>query len=282
MNPDEIKSACGQFATALCFFLTGAGLITAAQSSEIVKDVGLIAGAIGVAAPAVAGLVSVASSIWRHWNQKKVPEKAVAVMPSTAVAATPGAIVNVAGKVVGLLLVGFLVLHVSAAFAQGSKTAVPLPTPAPGIPCDPLHLIPGCVGGSSTPVTQQVNTNLSALWTKIVSAKQADLQYALALAQNVNSPGSNLRATCYQALIKANQQANGTTLKNPDGTPMTAPSPDVISQFEQAAELVDNLQATAPVMSACAAAANAIGQSTTQFLTTALAAVAVKVAAPLP
>ena len=83
MNPDEIKSALGQLATAVCFLLVGAGVITTAQSSEIAKDVGALAGAIGMAIPAVLGLVNIGGSIWRHWNLKKVPEAAVVVTPAT-------------------------------------------------------------------------------------------------------------------------------------------------------------------------------------------------------
>jgi hypothetical protein len=77
MNWDEIKSAAGQLATGLCFFAAGAGLITSAQSSAVVNDVTMIVGAIGAAAPALAGVISIASSVYRHWNMKKVPETAV-------------------------------------------------------------------------------------------------------------------------------------------------------------------------------------------------------------
>jgi hypothetical protein len=188
-----------------------------------------------------------------------------------------------AAKIVGALLLAVLVLHTAPAMAQTKKTAArAVETSTSGVPCDPLSLIPGCTPTTVSTALTTNSANLQMIWNEIVSATQADLNYAEALAVNVNSPGSKLRATCYAALITANQQANGMTLKNADGTPMVAPNPAVISKFEQAAELVDNLQATAPVMSACAAAANAVAQSTTQFLTTILSAVAVKAAVPLP
>ncbi len=159
------------------------------------------------------------------------------------------------------------VLISTSAYAQTKK---------PQLPFDPLHL--NQVAASDA----QVDANLDQLWQKIVSATQADLTYAKALADNVASPGSKLRSACYGALLLANQQANGTTLVDATGKPLVAPNPDAISKFEQAAELVDNLQPTAPVMAACAPAANAVKQSVAQLLTGMLAVVAVKAVVPLP
>lgn len=80
MNRDEIKSVAGQVATAICFLLAGAGVtMTSGQSSEIVHDVTVLAESIGAAIPTVLGLISVVGSVYRHWNQKKVPETAIIV-----------------------------------------------------------------------------------------------------------------------------------------------------------------------------------------------------------
>jgi hypothetical protein len=278
MNSQETMNLVRQLLTFALAYAAGRGLISADQSSALVSD-------IVQAIPLIGGAGSILWSVYAHWNMKKVNEKSVAILPSAAVVVpAPGATVQVAGKVVGALLIGFLALHAGPAFAQGKKLAAVTTTSAPsGVPCDPLHLIPGCVGGAPNVLSPvPIDTNLAALWGKIVAATQADLTYAKALADNVNSPGSKLRSQCYAALITANQQANGSTLKNPDGTPMIAPTPAVISQFEQAAELVDNLSATAPVMSACAAAANAVGQSTIQFITGVLASVTAKAIVPIP
>ena len=142
------------------------------------------------------------------------------------------------------------------------------------IPCDPLHLLPGCAsvvtGGGSN-----ITSGEGDLWQRILAVTLPDLQYAKALADASGTPGAKLRSQCLEALITTVQQANGANLKNPDGTPMPMPTPHVVSSIEQAAEVIDNLQATSPIISSCAAAANAASVQTTQFLGALLAGVAV-------
>lgn len=137
------------------------------------------------------------------------------------------------------------------------------------VPCDPLHLIPNCVSVSG-PITPDLND----LWQKIIAAAQPDLIYAKALADSANTPGSKLRSRCLAAIIAANTQASGVNLKNPDGSPMVKPSPAIITAVEELAELIDQLQPTAPVISECAAAANAVKMGTVQFISTFLVGVA--------
>ena len=236
--------------------------------------------------PHSAYIWSVELAVEHEEARQRRPKSMAVALPTPIVAPRCGSHGNAgvsaanAAKVVGALLLGLLVLHGAPAMAQTRKAVAAPATSAAGVPCDPLSLIPGCTPSAASTALSTGSANLQTIWSEIVSATQADLTYAEALATNVNSPGGKLRATCYAAIITANSQANGMTLKNADGSPMVAPSPDVISKFEQGAELVDNLQATAPVMSACAAAANAIGQSTTQFLATLLSAVAIKAAVP--
>ncbi len=276
MNSDEKLNLLKQMMTMVFGMMTA--LMPALASSQ---NFSALETAAGTGAPALLTLGSIIWSVYSHWNMKKVPETATAVALPGGVPV--GATVSVSGitaKVVGALLLGLLVLHGAPAMAQTRKAVAAPATSAAGVPCDPLSLIPGCTPSAASTALSTGSANLQTIWSEIVSATQADLTYAEALATNVNSPGGKLRATCYAAIITANSQANGMTLKNADGSPMVAPSPDVISKFEQGAELVDNLQATAPVMSACAAAANAIGQSTTQFLATLLSAVAIKAAVP--
>ena len=171
------------------------------------------------------------------------------------------------------------------AFAQAktSKTLV-LPDPFclnPSTPgCSGIGGVGSLGGGGSS--TALAPADLQTLWGKIVGAAQADLVYAKALADNVGSPGSKLRSACYAALILANKQANGLDLVDASGTPMTIPEPHVITSVEQAAELVDNLSATAPLSATCAPAANALSQNVTQFIGAILSGVAVKTIIPLP
>jgi hypothetical protein len=166
------------------------------------------------------------------------------------------------------------------ALAQ-SKTPERQTAPAPKasaitLPCDPLNLLPGCV--SAAGVTSDVS-NSGDLWAKIVNASIADLTYAQALAKAANTVGSSLRAVCYGAILTANQQANGSNVLAADGkTPLTKPNPAVITTLEQGAEVLDELQSTAPVMVACAPAANAAKQDVLTFVSTVLAGVAVKAA----
>ncbi len=168
----------------------------------------------------------------------------------------------------------------TAALAQ-SKTPERQAAPAAKassitLPCDPLNLLPGCV--SAAGVTSDVS-NSGDLWAKIVNASIADLTYAQALAKAANTVGSGLRAGCYGAILTANQQANGGNVLAADGkTPLAKPNPAVITTLEQGAEVLDELQPTAPVMVACAPAANAAKQDVLTFVSTVLAGVAVKAA----
>lgn len=134
--------------------------------------------------------------------------------------------------------------------------------------CDLLKLLPSC---QAMP--------LEDIWKKILAPQiKADLTYAKLLADNAATPGSKLRSACYDAVLKANAQANGDAIKNTDGTPAVMPDPAVVSKLEQGAELIDNLQPTAPVMAGCAAAAQAVKVTAIQFVTGMVTLVGAKVA----
>ena len=274
MNFDQIKNAAGQLGTAIAFLLVGAGIMTVDQSADLAHNLGNLVSAIGVAIPSILGVISVVSSVYRHWNQKKVPDAATAViLPATVPVPPVGQSINLTAakglaKVVGVLLIG-LMLASSPVWAQNSpgiKSVPKITLPSP-LPFDPLGL---------NPTINATKDQVSQVWLQIKAATQADLQYALALAKNANTPGSNIRAQCYAALIVANDQSNGVGLKNADGTPMVEPDPAAVTKVEQASELLDNLGATAPLMVSCAAAANAVRQNALQFIGTVLSAVAVK------
>lgn len=169
-------------------------------------------------------------------------------------------------------LIAFFVIAMALVFSMPAMAQPKAKTPA-ALPllCDPLKLIPGCAAITATGPA----TSTGDLWQRLLAVAAPDLAYAKALADAAATPGSKLRSMCIAAIVTANSQAAGATLKNPDGTPMTPPNPDIITKLEQAAELIDNLQLTSPVMSGCAAAAVAAGQDVVTFLTTLLAGVAI-------
>ena len=126
------------------------------------------------------------------------------------------------------------------------------------LPIDPLHLNDAAPASSLSP---------SAVWDKIINKDlPADLKYAKALADNAGTQQSKLRSTCYQAMLDANAQANGINLKNLDGTAMTMPTPAVVSTLEQGAELIDNLQPSAPLIAQCAPAAQVVKMDVLTFV----------------
>lgn len=249
MNADEWKNLIPLFVTLLLPLATKYGFSTGDLTS------------------ALTGLAGIAVGVYLHWNQKKVPDTSTAIetkgVPLPVGSNLPPS--AAAAKVVGALLIGFLILHTAPAMAQ--KAA---PAPAKPPICDPLNLLPGCQG---------IVANATAtgdLWQRIISAAGPDLAYAKALADAAGTPGSKLRSTCLAAIIAANEQASGANLKNSDGSLMVMPNPNVITKLEQAAELIDNLQPTAPVISSCAPAANAAAVTVNQFLSTLLSGVALK------
>jgi hypothetical protein len=176
-----------------------------------------------------------------------------------------------------LAILGFA-LAVWPAHAQTKPAAAPK---APLIelngPCNPLgDTRPQCQAqGSPAPLGSETPQQV---WQNIIKTATADLTYAKALADNAATPNSKLRSACYAALITANQQANGVNLKNADGSPMTMPDPAVITHAEQALELIDNLQASSPLIVACAPAANAVGQGVLSFVNTVVTGAALKAA----
>jgi hypothetical protein len=95
--------------------------------------------------PAAVSGYSVCWSIYAHWNMKKVPETSTAIaLPGGAqmVGTTVGAVTAAAAKVVGALLIGFLVLSLSPPAMAANNLPFPLKpiiAPAPAAaPADPF------------------------------------------------------------------------------------------------------------------------------------------------
>lgn len=104
-------------------------------------------------------------------------------------------------------------------------------------------------------ITGNVQKDLQGLWDKLIAASIADLNYAAAMAKSANTQTSTIRLQCLNAIIALNQQASGTNLKNPDGSPMMKPDPHVFTDVESLAEVVDNLSPQGPLFVNCAGAA---------------------------
>ena len=120
--------------------------------------------------------------------------------------------------------------------------------------------------GAASVLTGNPEKDIQALWNKIVLASNADLNYAAALATSANTASSKIRLQCWSAIIALNTQANGTTLKNADGTPMVKPDPHLFTDVEQLAEVIDNLSPQGPLFTSCAGAAQLAKTNTLAFV----------------
>ena len=133
---------------------------------------------------------------------------------------------------------------------SGQASAATLPKPAlTGNPIADLKTDLRAAGATSVggaPLTGNPEKDMQALWDKIVTASNTDLTYAAALATSANTASSKVRLQCWQAIIALNQQANGATLKNNDGTAMVKPDPHLFSDAESLAEVIDNLSPQGP------------------------------------
>lgn len=221
----------------------------------------------------LSAIAALAGGAYRTWNEKQVPagERAVDVgAPSKAVvdaAHPPGNTAEVAtingmavGKIVGALLVGFLVLgSFQPAHAQLRK---------PQVTGDIIADIKANNAAGVTPAQ-----GLDATWAKMKAVSLDDLKYAKALADGVSSSRSKIRSTCYGAWIAVIEQSQGATA-GANGQPLGAPpDPALFTKFEQAVQVADNLQPDSPFMVACQPAANLLKQSILQFVTSAVGGV---------
>lgn len=155
MNDQEKMNAARQFLTMFFSMLTVAVPALANSQQYSAVTTGIL-----TALPALATLYSIAWSIYAHWNMKKVPENATAmILPTPPPAA--GTTINLApltglAKVVGVLLFAFLVAlsfamptHAAQKGFQFPKVkpitlpqiASPVPIPSPQKLVDPLTFL---------------------------------------------------------------------------------------------------------------------------------------------
>lgn len=127
--------------------------------------------------------------------------------------------------------------------------ATPADTPTTRCPLifDPLKLC-GVLTGKPQDDIQRVAD-------RIRLATDADIKYAIAKATAANTPASQVRLTCLNAIKEAHDQASGAGLKNPDGSEWTRPDPAAITAIEDVAELIDNLSPQGKLFTSCAGVA---------------------------
>lgn len=156
-------------------------------------------------------------------------------------------------KKIGVTIAALLLTATSAS-AEIKKPAL-----TGNITADIKTDLAGGASGSTSigglPLTGNAEKDMQALWNKIITASNADLTYAAALATSSNTASSKVRLQCWQAILTLNQQANGSSLKNADGTAMVKPDPHLFSDAESLAEVIDNLSPQGPLFTACAGAA---------------------------
>lgn len=191
MNSEGNLNLLKQVLTLLSGMAVIYGVMTESQATQIV-------GLIMIGVPALTGAGSMLWSVYAHWNMKKVPEQSTALMLPGGPEAK-GSIVDLApmtglAKVVGALLVGFMLLQAVPAFAQQHATGK--------LPFDPLNLNnggPTAPGGALSKATNDLAALLNDL---------ADFSDAATLATEIPALQDNVGAACWaqfspiQALIK--------------------------------------------------------------------------------
>lgn len=237
----------------------------------------------------VGGGMVVAGMIWSWWQKegqaevsallKKVTAtktkadavKAAEVLPPAAAVDTPIKSASVR-SVTNILIVAFLLSLFLAGAPAMAQTRLHPPAVTGDVKRD-LETDFGLNQGKVA-LTGNPEKDMQALWQKIVSASNADLQYASALAGAANTNGSKVRKQCWDAIIALNQQANGANLKNPDGTPMARPDPHLFTDVETLAETLDNLSPQGTLFTSCAGAAQLAKTGVLQFVNAAVAGAA--------
>jgi hypothetical protein len=148
--------------------------------------------------------------------------------------------------VIKILLVAFVL---SMFLAGGSAQAQ---TRKPALTGNIVQDIQAATSPAPKLITGNVEKDAHAIWDKLVSASQADLKYASALAASAGTPASSVRKQCYDAIITLNTQVNGMNVKDANGVALPQPDPKLFTGVEQAAETIDNLSPSGPLFTNCA------------------------------
>lgn len=256
-SSEEQLNMLKQFLTLAGGILATMGIMSVTQETTLVTDL-----MIGI--PALVSAGSILWSLASHWGKKKVPDNSTAVILPSSVAVPPvGGSINLTpvqgvAKVVGALLIGFLILQAAPAMAQ-TKTTAKLSTS--GVPCDPLSLIPGCTpktaaaksaaAAASPTIADSLATFMTQLDTiqaATVAGVVGDMQAADADAATIITPAAGttpaavkdpISHACYPAAIQFLQSL-------PTSTPTTGQFV-VVQLFQKKRDFIAQVQAGLPV-----------------------------------
>jgi hypothetical protein len=278
------------------------------QLRIIIPALGTIVSAVGVSSGDVSKWVNIAMisvgpisyivvAIWSLIANSRASIMAAAAKPVTPGAPAPQIVLpaqeaaladklpsNVTASVVKALLIAFaLSLFLPhGAFAQTRRLAAPaitgnlqkdLNTDGQNLGLIPPSLVVQPTGNASA--------DLQALWTKIVSASNADLAYASKLAAGAGTQSSMIRKQCWDAITALNEQANGLNLKDAAGNALPKPDPHLFSDVETLAEVIDNLSPQGPLFTSCAGAAQLAKTNVLTFINSAVTGAAGIAAMPI-
>lgn len=184
---------------------------------------------------------------WVHWI--KGWSAGLAFAGTTIMTALSGYSSKVSGPLVKpVVLVAVLLAGLFAFPGDASAQGIKLRPPTGDLVKD----IQAATSPAPKLITGNVEKDAHAIWDKLVSASQADLKYASALAASANTPASSVRKQCYDAIITLNTQVNGMNVKDANGVAVPQPDPKLFTGVEQAAETIDNLSPSGPLFTNCA------------------------------
>lgn len=208
MNSDEIKTNAIKFVIGFMTWFAARYLPPDANAT--------LAEYIPTMAAGVVAFAAFGYGWYRSTNMKLVPEKATAVLLPGAIPPAPkGAVIDLAplsglAKVVGALLIGFLILHATSSYAmaQTPDRQAFMHAYTPHIIVHPVRLAanttplphPKPAAATSVPgklTATQVQTDPIMLLQQFTTS---DLQAALADA-NAQTPPDTTSAMCYSALL---------------------------------------------------------------------------------
>jgi hypothetical protein len=167
MNSDEIQSL---IVKVLLMILTPLGTKFGIDGNTVAA----------IAAWAASGAV-LGYGVYSHWNMKKVPENSTAIATARPlpVGAAVGTAISASAKVVGALLIGFLILHAAPALAQKKPT----------LTGNPVNDIKNAINGGNNPIADATNQNAAAAllqpYKDIANYISGDFDEAIRLAVSV-------------------------------------------------------------------------------------------------
>jgi hypothetical protein len=260
MNSQETMNMVKQILTMIFSALTvlAPGLATSQQYS-------LLTTSIITAVPALATAGSIIWSIYTHWNMKKVPDAATAIiLPATVPGAPPpppapvGAVVNLTpmsglAKVVGALLIGFLVLQTLPAMAQRvaqSERLNPLPLRKPAVTGNVIKDIKTDFGpATATPTGPATGDPLATFMAQLETITQDTISGVIADIQLADNDAATIivPAIPATAAVPANPNATPPTPAIPafPATPAVVKDPISHACYPAAIQFLSSIPAVA-------------------------------------